>query len=130
MKERRGDRQIQCDVLVALSGCRNHRKWFAEFARPYLGDNPIEIGSGLGHYAREWIPLVRQFTATDADEALVIGLKKDMAQYPNVDVRHICCRPRRRPTIPASSPNVLEHIDDHDQTPAFRLIRGRGRAGS
>ena len=47
MKEIRGDRQIQCDVLMALSECRNHRKWFADFAKPYLGDHPIEIGSGL-----------------------------------------------------------------------------------
>lgn len=42
---------------MALAECRNHRKWFADFARPYLGDHPIEIGSGLGDYAREWIPL-------------------------------------------------------------------------
>jgi hypothetical protein len=62
----RGDRQIQCEVLVALAGCRNHRKWFAGFARPYLGDCPIEIGSGLGDYAREWIPLAEKFTVTDA----------------------------------------------------------------
>ncbi len=89
MKELRGDRQIQCDVLVALAECRNHRKWFADFARPYLGDHPIEIGSGLGDYAREWIPLVRRFTATDADEALLIGLKKEMAGYSNVDVRQL-----------------------------------------
>ena len=89
VKEIRGDRQIQCDVLVALAECRNHRKWFADFAKPYLGDHPIEIGSGLGDYAREWIPLVGQFTVTDADEALIIGLKREMAAYPNVDVRQI-----------------------------------------
>ena len=82
MRAIRGDRQVQCDVLVALSECRNHRTWFADFAKPYLGDHPVEIGSGLGDYAREWIPLVEQFTATDADEALVIGLKKEMAAFP------------------------------------------------
>ena len=64
---------------MALAECRNHRKWFADFARPYLGDHPIEIGSGLGDYAREWIPLTEHFTVTDADESLVIGLKKEMA---------------------------------------------------
>ena len=79
VKEIRGDRQVQCDVLVALAECRNHRKWFADFAKPYLGDHPIEIGSGLGDYAREWIPFVGGFTATDADEAMIIGLKREMA---------------------------------------------------
>jgi len=89
VKELRGDRRIQCHVLVALAECRNHRKWFADFARPYLGDHPIEIGSGLGDYAREWIPLTEHFTVTDADESLVIGLKKEMAGHSNVDVRQV-----------------------------------------
>jgi predicted anti-sigma-YlaC factor YlaD len=34
MKELSGDRQMQRDVLVALAECRNHRRWFADFARP------------------------------------------------------------------------------------------------
>jgi SAM-dependent methyltransferase len=110
----RGDRQIQCEVLVALAGCRNHRKWFAGFARPYLGDCPIEIGSGLGDYAREWIPLAEKFTVTDADETMIIGLKREMAGYPNVDVQQVL--------LPSTEQadhsclicyNVLEHIDDH-----------------
>ena len=113
MAELRGDRQTQCDVLVALSECRNHRRWFAGFARPYLGDHPIEIGSGLGDYAREWIPLVKRFAATDADEAMVVGLKRELAGLPHVDVRQIWL-----PTTAAAehscliSYNVLEHIED------------------
>jgi SAM-dependent methyltransferase len=114
VKELRGDRQIQCDVLVALAECRNHRKWFADFARPYLGDHPIEIGSGLGDYAREWIPLTEHFTVTDADEALVIGLKKEMAGHSNVDVRHVLLPSTARADHSCLiSYNVLEHIDDH-----------------
>jgi SAM-dependent methyltransferase len=113
VKVLRGDRQIQRDVLVALAECRNHRKWFADFARPYLGEHPIEIGSGLGDYAREWIPLVEQFTATDADEALLVGLKQQMEAFPNVEVRHVLL-----PTTENASHsclicyNVLEHIED------------------
>jgi SAM-dependent methyltransferase len=114
VKEIRGDRQVQCDVLVALSECRNHRKWFADFAKPYLGDNPIEIGSGLGDYAQEWIPLVGRFTATDADEAMIIGLKREMAAYPHVDVRQILLPSSARADHSCLiSYNVLEHIEDH-----------------
>jgi SAM-dependent methyltransferase len=126
--ELRGDRQTQCDVLVALSECRNHRRWFAEFARPYLGDHPIEIGSGLGDYAREWIPLVKRFAATDADEAMVVGLKRELADCPHVDVRQIWL-----PTTAAAehscliSYNVLEHIED--DVGALRSMAGLVRHG-
>jgi SAM-dependent methyltransferase len=129
VRELRGDRQIQCDVLVALAECRNHREWFADFAKPYLGDNPIEIGSGLGDYAREWIPLVNQFTVTDADEAMVIGLKKEMAGYPNVDVRHILLPSTARADHSCLiCYNVLEHIDDHVEAlrSMARLVRRDG----
>ena len=128
MAELRGDRQTQCDVLVALSECRNHRRWFAEFALPYLGDHPIEIGSGLGDYAREWIPLVKRFTATDADEAMVIGLKRELGDCPHVDVRQIWL-----PTTVAAehscliSYNVLEHIED--DVGALRSMAGLVRPG-
>jgi len=129
MKAIRGDRQVQCDVLVALSECRNHRKWFGEFAKPYLGDHPVEIGSGLGDYAREWIPLVSQFTVTDADETFLIGLKKEMAEFSHVDVRQIL--------LPSSARaehsclicyNVLEHIEDHIEAlqSMARLVRRDG----
>ena len=110
----RGDRQIQCDVLVALAECRNHRKWFAAFAKPYLGEHPIEIGSGLGDYALEWIPSVEKYTATEADPALFGELKKHMALYPNVTVRPLMLPSEERADHSCLvSYNVLEHIDDH-----------------
>ena len=110
----RGDRQIQCDVLVALSECRNHRKWFAGFARPFLGDHAIEIGSGLGDYALEWIPHVRRFTATEADPALFGQLKEHMADYENVTVAQMMLPTSERGTHSCLvSFNVLEHIEDH-----------------
>jgi SAM-dependent methyltransferase len=128
VKELRGDRQVQCDVLVALAECRNHRKWFADFARPYLGDHPIEIGSGLGDYAREWIPLTEHFTVTDADESLVIGLKKEMAGHSNVDVRQVLLPSTARADHSCLiSYNVLEHIDDH--VGALRSMAGLVRPG-
>ena len=125
----RGDRQIQCDVLVALAECQNHRKWFAGFAKPYLGEHPIEIGSGLGDYALEWIPSVEKYTATDADPALLGELKKHMARYPNVTVRQLLLPTEERADHSCLvSYNVLEHIDDHVgalQSMA-RLVRPEG----
>ena len=125
----RGDRQTQCDVLVALAECRNHRKWFADFARPYLGEHPIEIGSGLGDYALEWIPHVEKFTATDADQALLAELKKQMAGYPNVTVRQVLLpTPERGDHSCLICYNVLEHIEDDvgALTSMARLVRPDG----
>jgi SAM-dependent methyltransferase len=109
----RGDRQIQCDVLLALAECRNHRKWFAGFANPYLGEHPIEIGSGLGDYALEWIPSVEKFTATDADPALCGQLKQIMAAYPSVTVRQLLLPTEERGDHSCLvCYQVLEHIED------------------
>lgn len=113
-EELRGDRQVQHDVLVALSQCANHRKWFANFARPYLGPNPIEIGSGFGDYAMEWIPAVDKFTATEADPALFAELRKQMAAYPDVELRQLLLPTSEQANHSCLvSYNVLEHIDDH-----------------
>lgn len=109
----RGDRQIQCDVLVALAECQNHREWFAAFARPYLGEHPVEIGSGLGDYALEWIPLVEKFTATEADPVLFAELKKHMAAYPNVTTRQLLLPTQERADHSCLlCYQVLEHIED------------------
>jgi len=125
----RGDRQIQCDVLVALAECQNHRKWFAAFARPYLGEHPIEIGTGLGDYALEWIPLVEKYTATEAEPALYAELKKHMAAYPSVTTRRLLLPSDERGDHSSLlCYNVLEHIDDHVgalQSMA-RLVRPEG----
>jgi SAM-dependent methyltransferase len=125
----RGDRQIQCDVLVALAECQNHREWFASFAKPYLGEHPIEIGSGLGDYALEWIPSVEKYTATEADPALFAELQKHMAQYPNVTVRQLLLPTEERGDHSCLvSYNVLEHIDDHVGAlrSMARLVRPEG----
>ena len=125
----RGDRQIQCEVLVALAECRNHRKWFARFAAPFLGEHPIEIGSGLGDYALQWIPAVEKFTATEADPALFAELKNHMAVYPSVTVRQLLLPTDERADHSCLiCYNVLEHIEEHVgalQSMA-RLVRPEG----
>lgn len=110
----RGDRRTQHDVLEALAQCGNHRKWFADFARPYLGEHPIEVGSGLGDYALWWLPHVEKFTATEGDSVLLAGLRQRMASQPNVTVRELLLPTQERADHSCLvSYNVLEHIEDH-----------------
>jgi len=111
-----GDQQIQSEVLEGLATAVNHRRWFVELAVPYLGDNPIEIGSGLGDYALEWADQVPRFTATEADQDRLVTLKERLSSYATIEVRQMLL-PLPSNEVgdfsAAVSYNVLEHIDDH-----------------
>src|SRR3954471_13715249 len=109
-----GDQRIQSEVLEGLATAVNHRRWFVELALPYLGDNPIEIGSGLGDYALEWSERVPRFTATEADPDRLVQLKERLVDHPTVNVREMLLPTEDTGTYSAAvSYNVLEHIEDH-----------------
>jgi hypothetical protein len=113
--ELRGDQREQEEVLEGLAEAVNHRRWFADIARPFLGEHPIEVGSGLGDYALEWAGQVRRFTCTEAEPGRLVTLKDRMAvEAANVDVRelHLPSEETGEHTGLVSY-NVLEHIEDH-----------------
>ena len=125
-----GDQRIQSEVLEGLATAVNHRRWFIELALPYLGDDPIEIGSGLGDYALEWSEHIPRFTATEADPDRLVLLKERLADHPNIDVRQMLLPTTESGNYTAAvSYNVLEHIEDHVE--ALRsmatLVRPGGR---
>jgi 2-polyprenyl-3-methyl-5-hydroxy-6-metoxy-1,4-benzoquinol methylase len=109
-----GDQRVQSEVLEGLATAVNHRRWFVELALPYLGDDPIEIGSGLGDYALEWAEHLPRFTATEADPDRLVMLKERLADKTNIDVREMLLPTIDRGDYSAAvSYNVLEHIEDH-----------------
>jgi len=114
MTEIAGDQQVQSEVLEGLATAVNHRRWFVELAVPYLGDDPIEIGSGLGDYAIEWADRIPRLTATEADPERLVKLKERMVDHPGVSVREMLlpCEDSGHYSA-AVSYNVLEHIEDH-----------------
>jgi ubiquinone/menaquinone biosynthesis C-methylase UbiE len=114
MGELRGDQREQHEVLEGLAEAVNHRRWFADIARPYLGDDPIEVGGGLGDYALEWAPYVRHLTCTEAEPARLVALKDRMAaEAPNVEVRQLLLPSEETANHSGLvSYNVLEHIED------------------
>lgn len=128
MAEITGDQRVQEEVLEGLATAVNHRRWFVELALPYLGDNPIEIGSGLGDYAIEWAPFLQRFTATEADPDRLIALKERLSGEPNIEVRQMLLPTNEQGDYSAAvSYNVLEHIEDH--VGALRSMRGLVRPG-
>jgi SAM-dependent methyltransferase len=123
-----GDQRVQEEVLEGLATAVNHRRWFVELALPYLGDNPIEIGSGLGDYAVEWAPHLQRFTATEADPDRLIALKERFSGDPNIEVREMLLPTTEHGDYSAAvSYNVLEHIEDH--VGALRSMRNLVRPG-
>jgi SAM-dependent methyltransferase len=107
------DHELQTEVLETLSDARRYRRWLADLARPYLGAAPIEVGSGTGDYAVEWLPDVTSFTVTECDEARLLRLRRRFADDGRVRVAPL--------TLPAVTParhtgavalNVLEHVPD------------------
>lgn len=131
MAEVEGDSALQSEVLEDLVEAVNYRRWLVALALPHLGDDPLEIGSGLGHYAAEWAAAgVPRWTASEADAARLAELRTRFAADPVVQVREL--------TVPITQTgehsavvayNVLEHIpDDVAALQAFAgLLRPGGR---
>ncbi|MBM7082997.1 class I SAM-dependent methyltransferase [Micromonospora sp. WMMD734] len=128
MVEILGDQRVQAEVLEGLATAVNHRRWFVELAVPHLGDDPIEIGSGLGDYALEWAKHVPRFTATEADPDRLVLLKERLVDEPTIEVREMLLpHPGGGDYSAAVSYNVLEHIEDH--VGALRSMRDLVRPG-
>lgn len=115
-----GNSRLQSDVLEELSDARRYRRWLADLARPYLGTEPIEIGSGTGDYALEWLPDVTGFTATEADEDRYKSLAHRFADHDVIKVRYLILGDEPGALNGGSGRhtgavalNALEHIPDH-----------------
>lgn len=121
---------LQHAVLEALEGARNYNAWIASLALPYLGEDPLEIGSGTGTFAAAWLEAgVSKLTVSEVDQDLIEKLRQRFADDARVSVRaldvleaveaeHSC----------AVALNVLEHIADDvaGLRGAARLVRPAG----
>ena len=126
-----GDTGLQSEILEDLVEARNYRRWLVDLALPHLGEDPLEVGSGLGHYAADWARAgVPRWTASEADAGRLEQLRQRFAGDPVVRVREL--------SVPISETgqhtavvayNVLEHIpDDVEALRAFAgLLRPGGR---
>jgi SAM-dependent methyltransferase len=123
------DHHVQSGVLEDLTEAVNYRHWLAGLAAPFLGDNPIEIGSGIGDYAAEWLgSAVPRITVTETHDDRLKILHERFVDDDRVEVRRL--------TLPAEETgdhsaavalNVLEHIADH--VGAIRSVTAMLRPG-
>ena len=120
---------LQLRVLDDLVSARNYNRWIAECTLPSLGDDPIEVGSGIGISAALWLELgVPRLTVTDTDKESLARLRERFAGDERVQVRRLdltTAGEGRHTGVVAL--NVLEHIAD--DTEALRQAAGLVRPG-
>jgi SAM-dependent methyltransferase len=105
--------QLQSEVLEDLRGARQYRRWLVRLVAPYLGEHPIEFGSGTGDYAAELAPGRAGYTATEPDPHRFAGLADRFAGDPVVRVRRLGLPTGQTGDHSAAVMfNVLEHIED------------------
>lgn len=109
-----GDAKVQSQVLEDLTEAVNYRRWQAELARPYLGADPLEIGSGNGDFAATIAERDGRITASEAEPARLAQLRERFRGSTQVTVREIAV-PITETAAHTSvvAFNVLEHIPDH-----------------
>src|SRR5262245_52870923 len=125
-----GDSELQSETLESLTSAKRYHAWLTGLAEPFLGDDPVELGSGLGDYAQTWLDRgLERITVTERDPGRLARLQARFDANPrvrvaNLDVFH----------APPASPscfvayNVLEHIEDDVGAlcAAHRLVRPGG----
>lgn len=109
-----GDTELQSEVLESNAEAVNYHQWLCSLALPYLGDNPIEIGSGLGDYAETWLEMgVPTITVTEADPSRLAHLQRKFSDEPRVSLGSIDLNGTAPGAYSAAvSFNVMEHIPD------------------
>jgi SAM-dependent methyltransferase len=124
-----GDTGLQTDVLEDLAEAVNYRRWLVDLAVPYLGDDPLEVGSGLGLYAADWRTAgVPKLTVSEADSGRLASLHERFDGDAGVVVRELAVPIVEQASYSAVvAYNVLEHIpDDRAALVAFRQLLAPG----
>ena len=126
-----GDSELQTEVLEDLARAVNYRRWLCSLATPYLGDEPLEIGSGSGDHAAEWAAPGRRLTVTEPEPHRFAALQRRFAGDDQIEVRQLGLPVGEDVTGQHSSVvafNVLEHIEDDVAALAScrRLVRPGG----
>jgi SAM-dependent methyltransferase len=109
----RGDSELQSEVLDDLAEAANYRRWLVALAQPWLGSSVIEVGSGNGDYAAEYLAAGCEVTATELDDTRLAVLRRRFAADPRVKVRHLGLPTEETGDHSAAVAfNVVEHIAD------------------
>jgi glycosyltransferase involved in cell wall biosynthesis len=116
------------DILDTLSRAKRFNRWMADTVMPYMGNEVLELGAGIGNLTRLLAPRRRRYIATDIDTEHLTRLAARLHHRVNIETA-ICDLSRPADFEPWLGKvdsvvclNVLEHIED-DMT-GLRNIHG------
>ena len=125
-----GDSELQSCTLESLTSAVRYHAWLTDLVRPYLGEHPLEIGSGLGDYAQTWVDSgTPSITVSDRDPSRFALLQRRFGGHERIDVQDVdLFAPHQGEHSALVAMNVLEHIDrDVDALrSAHQLLRPGG----
>jgi len=123
------------DTLYRMRLMKNNNKWIFEQIKPHLGNNILEIGSGIGNISRFLAHLNRNLILTDVNGSYLEYLRHRFIGNPKVriishDISSIDLSdilPSKIDTVVCIS--VLEHIEDDDRSleNIYEILSQNGR---
>lgn len=123
--------ELQLRVLEALESAHRYNGWIAGLTLPHLGDDPVEIGSGIGVGAGLWLEFgLPKITVSDPDPECLRLLRERFGDDSRVRIAEIDLEtPPEGDHSAVVALNVLEHIADDRGAlrGAARLVRPGGR---
>ena len=110
---------FQTEILEVAQSAVNYRKWLAKLTFPFLGDNPLEFGSGIGDYADEWLLLgCKQITVSENSPTRLARLIDKFDENPRVHIKQIDIENIDDNEVGYSaivSLNVIEHLENDER---------------
>jgi glycosyltransferase involved in cell wall biosynthesis len=106
------------DILDAFADAPNFNRWMADTIRPYVGNDVLEIGAGMGNLTRLLLPGRKRYVATDIDREHLERLRARLSHRPRLETAELnaadgACRETYRGQMDTVvCLNVLEHIED------------------
>lgn len=124
--------------LETLSEAVRYHRFVYSLMRPYLGEQVLEFGAGIGNQTSLFLEETRNVHSIDIDEYLLAKLRAQKLPHPRLVVQRVAIQELARQKRWQSSfdsvvsSNVLEHLSDADETAAaeamFLLLKKGGYA--
>src|SRR5437762_2040819 len=101
-------------TLKLLQKASRYNGWVYQMLRPYIGQDILEVGSGIGNMTRYFVGHGR-VTASDISPFCLRELKRSFAEYETVSVRPLDISRNSYPELEIYDTivclNVLEHVE-------------------
>lgn len=109
------------NTLYRMRIMENNNKWLFEQIKPYLGNNILEIGSGIGNISKFITSLNKNLVLTDVNKSYLEYFRHRFIGNPKVRIISHDILPFKINT--AICINVLEHIKDDNQGSEIRYTQ-------